>query len=109
MMSNQSLKQASVRAVTGTVLTFEGDWHALFDNDGIAAGTFNERFLLWLEGKTGVSGLTLDGQKAAFAVSEGVINWDSLGTFDASGGGGGASPRLDFQEADNSQYIGQVV
>ena len=42
-MSNQSLKQASVRAVTGTSGTYEEDWNALFTLAGVQAGVFNER------------------------------------------------------------------
>jgi len=83
-MSNQSARQASIRTVTGTAGTYNEDWLALFDSESIAAGTFNERLLLWLEGRNGTTGLTLDGQKAAFAIAEGVDSWNDLGTFDAS-------------------------
>jgi len=94
MSTNQELRHISVRTVTGTTGTYLEDWMALFDTDGIAAGTFNERFLLWLEGKSGITGLTLNEQMTLFALSEGVFNWDALGTFDASGGGGGADIRV---------------
>ncbi len=36
-MSQQAARQASVRAVTGTALTYEGDWHALFDAASVPA------------------------------------------------------------------------
>lgn len=98
-MSNQSLRQASVRAVTSTTGTYEEDFLALFDNDGIAAGTFNERFYLWLAGKTSLTGRTLDELMNAFAVSQGVSDWNSLGTFDASDGGGGDALLLEIGDA----------
>ena len=46
-MSNQSLVQQSVRDLTGTSLTYMGDWQALFDQNNIAAGSFSGRFLAW--------------------------------------------------------------
>lgn len=79
-MSNQSLRQASVRALTGTSGTYEEDWMALFDQDGIQSGTFNERLYAWLAGKTGLAGRTIDELMHAYAVSQGVSNWGALGT-----------------------------
>ena len=46
-MSNQSLVQQSVRDLTGTSLTYMGDWQALFDQNNIAQGSFSGRFLAW--------------------------------------------------------------
>ena len=78
-MSNQSERQASIRAVTGTTGTYNEDWLALFDLDGIPAGTFNERLYMWLEIETGLSGLTLNELMVAYAVLQGVETWNELG------------------------------
>jgi hypothetical protein len=90
-MSNQSLKQASIRAVTGTTGTYEEDWGALFDLAAIAGGTFNERLLAYINYKLSSSYNNLPSAMQAFAADNGAYNWDSLGTFDASEGGGGGS------------------
>lgn len=39
--------QRAVRAVTGTKGSYEGDWHAYFDMQGIPAGQFNGRMLTY--------------------------------------------------------------
>jgi hypothetical protein len=38
-MTQQSERQASVRAITGTAGTYEGDFHALFTSLSIPTGT----------------------------------------------------------------------
>lgn len=78
---NQSDRQASFRAIGGTTGTLEEDMLAAFaaDTPAITTGTLNERFYKWL-GQRGVTG-TLGERMNAFAVSKGVSNWDSLGTF----------------------------
>ncbi len=84
MNSNQSLRQASVRAVTGTAYNYEGDWSALFTAAGFTTGSWNERFLLWLNSQMGANYTDLPGAMQAFAEYNGVYNWDSLGTFTAT-------------------------
>lgn len=79
-MSNQSKRQESVRGVTGTSGTYEGDWHALFDSDLIPDGTFNGRMLAWINQKLTAEYTELNGALNAFAVSQGVSDWNSLGT-----------------------------
>lgn len=83
-MSNQSDKQASIRAVTSTTGAYEEDWHALFDLHSIDAGTFNERLLGWINAKLAASYTNLNGAQQALAAANGVDNWDSMGTFDAT-------------------------
>lgn len=80
-MSNQSARQATVRSETGTELDYNGDWHALFDNAGIAAGNFNERMLAWINQTLGASYTSVPAAMQAFAEDQGVANWDSLGAF----------------------------
>lgn len=90
--TNQSAKQASVRLVTGSAESYEGDWHRLFDLAAIAANdTFNGRLLRWLNLKLSASYTNLPEAMQALATSLGVFNWDSIGTFDASTGGGGSA------------------
>ena len=84
-MSQQSLRQASIRAVTGTTYTYEGDWHALFDNDGIALGQFNERLLRWINARLGTSYTEINGAMAAMALAEGADSFQAIGTFSATG------------------------
>lgn len=85
-MSQQGLRQASVRAVTGTALTYEGDWHALFDKAGIAAGDFDGRLLRWINGRLSASHTELNGAMQAFAASQGAPGWSAMGTFSAAAG-----------------------
>lgn len=84
-MSNQGARQASVRAVTGTDFTYEGDWHSLFTLAGIPVGTYNERLLAWINDYMGESFTELNGAMAAFAIDQGADSWNGLGTFDAVG------------------------
>ena len=80
-MSQQSLRQASIRAVTSTTYTYEGDWHALWDLLGIAAGTFNERMLLYINNQLSTSYTELNGAMAAFAAEHGSTTFQAIGTF----------------------------
>lgn len=79
--NNPADQQASVRAVTATTLTYNGDWHALFDQQGIAAGTFNERLLLWINVQLSSNYTNLPDAMSAFAIDRGSVSWDALGVF----------------------------
>lgn len=83
-MSQQGLRQASVRGQTGTALDYIGDWHALFDLRGIAAGDFNSRMLAWVNQKLVASHTSLPAAQQALAVANGAGNFSSMGSFDAS-------------------------
>jgi len=95
-MTNQGGVQAAVREQTGTALDFNGDWHALFDADGIATGPFNGRMLLWINGQLSTSYASLPQAMQAFAVDQGFNNWSSMSTLvlGPSGPGGGADAYL---------------
>lgn len=80
-MSNQSLRQASVRAVTSTAYDYEGDWMALFDARSIPAGAFNERLLGYINGQLLSNYTNLNDAMRAFAVDQGSPSWNELGTF----------------------------
>lgn len=89
--TNDGLKQASVRAVTSTTENYEGDWHALFTLASIPAGPFDQRLLAWLNIKLSATYTNLPAAMQALATSLGIYNWSSIGTFDASTGGGGTA------------------
>lgn len=77
----QSLRQASIRAVTGTTQTYEGDWHALWDSLGTSGTTFNERMLNYINTKLSASYTEINGAMAALAANNSVDNFQALGTF----------------------------
>ena len=77
----QGKKQQTVRNETGTALTWEGDWHALFTIKSVAAGTFNERLLAWINQELGTSYTEINGAKHALAAANGAGDWASLETF----------------------------
>lgn len=83
-MSNQSLRQASVRASTGTAYHYEGDWIALFDAAGIASGFFNERMLAWINAQLSTAYTNVNDAMQAFAEDQGATSWNELGVFNAS-------------------------
>lgn len=87
----QSARQSSVRTVTGTTNTYEGDWHALFDLAGIPAGPFDGRMLAWINLKLSAAYAEINGAMQALATAAGGFNFSSLGAFDASTGGGGST------------------
>lgn len=89
-MSQQGLRQASVRAVTGSAETYEGDWHRLFDLAGIAEGTFNGRLLAWINLRLSAAYTEVNSAMQALADEFGAFNFSSLGTFNAATPGGEA-------------------
>lgn len=78
----QSLRQASVRAVTGTTYSYEGDFHALFTAHSIADGSFNERLLGWINYKLTETFDNLPEAMQALADENTATNFSSMGTFD---------------------------
>jgi hypothetical protein len=80
-MSNQEKRQQSVRAITGTALTYNEDWLALFASAGITSGTVDDRMLAWCNARLGTSYTNVNDAMRAFAVSKGAASWDELGTF----------------------------
>ncbi len=70
--------QSSIRAQTGTANSRAEDWHSLFDLEGIASGSFNERQLAWLNQRLGTAHRTLADARHAFALSQGKTQWGEL-------------------------------
>ena len=84
MATNTEELHSALRTRTSTTGTLNEDWHALFDLDGIAAGTFNERLLAWLEAKLAATYDNLPRAKQEYAEAEGFSNWDSIDTWNLS-------------------------
>lgn len=84
-MSNQGLLQQSIRDYTSTALDLNGDWLALFANDGVTTGTFNERMLTWINSILGASYTSLPDAQQAFAVNQGYSNWTTMAAIVLSG------------------------
>jgi hypothetical protein len=80
-MSNQELRQQSVRASTGTAYTHNEDWMALFTAAGITSGTYNERLLVWINAQLSTAYTTLPDAMRAYAVGQGFTSWNEMGTF----------------------------
>lgn len=78
-MSQQGLLQQSIRDATGTTETFNGDWMALFDLDGIATGAFNERLLGWINLTLSAAYDNLPNAQAAFAANQDADTWSAIG------------------------------
>lgn len=84
MATNDEAKLASVQAATGTARGWNGDWIALFDAAGIAAGDFNGRMLAWINAQLGTSYTSLVTAQNALAVNQGAASWGQLGAFSTS-------------------------
>ena len=83
MTTNQEGKHEAVRAITGTARSYNEDWHALFDDDGIAAGPFDSRMLAWINATLSTSYTNVNEAMQAFAVEQGFANWASMNTFES--------------------------
>ncbi len=82
MTTNQESRHAAVRALTGTARSYNEDWHALFDQWGIATGHFNERMLAWLNAVLGTDHANINDAATAFAVGQGVDSWHDVRALD---------------------------
>jgi hypothetical protein len=74
----QELRQASIRAITGTEYDYNGDWSALFDFYDIASGTWNERLLAFINDQLNTSYDNLPEAQQAFAVDQGFDDWEDI-------------------------------
>jgi len=81
-MTNQGGVQAAIRAITSTTLDYNGDWHALFDNQSIPAGDFNGRLLQFINQVLSTSYASLPQAQQAYAVALGFANWSAMNTVD---------------------------
>ena len=83
MTTNQEGLHATVRALTSTERSYNEDWHALFDDEGIAAGPFDSRMLAWINATLSTSYTNVNEAMQAFAVEQGFANWASMNTFES--------------------------
>lgn len=108
MTTNQEGKHAAVRDSTGTARSYNEDWHALFDGDGIAAGSFNSRMLAWINATLSASYTNVNEAMQAFAVDQGFANWDSMNTFTVNPEwvqlAANVAPTLDIDYDNNRAY-----
>jgi len=83
-MTQQGKRQASARAgsLFPTATNYNEDMQRLWDAEGVAAGTFNERQLQWINDRLTTSYTNLQEAMQAFADSKGASNWSALGTLD---------------------------
>lgn len=81
-MSQQGLRQASAtdQSAFPAATNYNESLQRLFDDDGIPAGTFNERQLRWINARLTASYTNLNEAMQAYATSKGAHNWSSLGT-----------------------------
>lgn len=98
--SNQELRQESARLIGGTTLDYNSDFLAMFAVDGFTTGTFNERFLLWLNAQLGASYTSLPAAMQAFAVDQGYNNWSSMSSF-----GPAFSSQIEILTRDGSRVL----
>jgi hypothetical protein len=70
--------QASVRAVTGTAWSYEGDWHALFDLAAIPAGDFDGRLLAWINLRLTAAYTNINDAMAAFGYANGASSFQAM-------------------------------
>jgi hypothetical protein len=83
-MTQQGKRQASARegSLFPTATNYNEDLQRLWDAEGVAAGTFNERQLRWINDRLTTSYTNLQEAMQAFADSKGASNWSALGTLD---------------------------
>jgi hypothetical protein len=104
MATNQEGRHQAVRDITGTSGSYNEDFLALFAASGFSTGTFNERFLLWLNAILGETHTSLPAAMQAYAASLGFTNWSSLNTIVA-----GAVITLDDVTIPEDASIGDLV
>lgn len=83
---NQSLRQAQVRAQSGTARNLNEDWHAYWDLQAIPEGNFNERMLQWINQALTTSFVNVADAMQAYAEDRGFLNWSSMNDLNLAGG-----------------------
>lgn len=88
-MSNDGDRQKVLRTSTGKALDYNGDWMAKFDANGIAAGTFNERMIAFINVQLSASYTEINSALRAYAIAQTTTNaksFNELGPFTIVGG-----------------------
>lgn len=108
MTTQQGLRQQSIRDVTGTALSYNGDWEALFDLFAVPlTGGFNGRMLAYVNTRLGTSYTNLPAALQALATDVGATNFSSIGTF-VSGAAITLSANSIAENAANGTSIGTL-
>ena len=68
-MSQQGKRQASFRTVGATALNYEGDALACFAVHGVTTGTFNERFLSWINSRLSTAYTSLPEAQQRYVIA----------------------------------------
>lgn len=109
--SCQGLRQATVETSTGTALSYEGDWLALFNAASINAnGGFNGRLLAWINAQLSTNYDNINNAMYAFSQAKGTpvpTDWNGMGVFTIGGATGGG--QLDFSSGKNSGFIPLIM
>jgi hypothetical protein len=106
MTTNQESRHQDLRDRTSTARSTSSDWHAYWDSQSVAAGTFNERILAWINTTLGTSYTNLAGAMHAYALNSGFSNWHSIGELtltqsDARGAVSGETNALSLDFTDD--------
>lgn len=78
MTHNQEQLQNNIQAITGTDLTYNEDWSALFDDNSIFEGAFNDRMVAYLQSVLDSSLDNLNELKALYAIRQGLDRWEQV-------------------------------
>lgn len=81
MATNNEARQIAIRTVTSTTGTVNEDWLALFTARSIAAGTFNERLIQYINAELTTTYTDVNLAIQAFATAQSDYNFSSMGTF----------------------------
>ena len=81
MTTNAEARQIAIRAVTSTTGGTNEDWIALFNTRTIAAGTFNERLIQYINAELTTTYTDVNLAIQAFATAQSDYNFSSMGTF----------------------------
>ena len=78
MTTNQEARHQDLRDQTATARSTASDWHAYWDDQGVDAGTFNERMLTWINTVLGTSYTNVAGAMHAYAADKGFGRWSDI-------------------------------
>lgn len=91
MSTNQEAQMAALISYLGggyASHTYEGLWHAFWDDKLIASGSFDERMLAWINDTLVSSYTNVNEAMQAYAEDQGFYSWSSMGDgVDFSSGG----------------------
>ena len=86
--TNQSAAISALQDLLGAGYegyTYNGLWHAFWDDQSVVGTNFNERMLNWINGRIGGSYTSLPAAMQAYAEALGFYNWDSITEFSLIG------------------------